>query len=105
MPMERDQTEDRLLVRNTLQNDIAERPYRVSRKERCHLSRAHSALVHALGDRFQSADEIDGGADHRKVQAIGASDVAVSDRADAQTADKVSMIRCKERHSGALHFH
>ncbi|WP_244627729.1 hypothetical protein [Microvirga tunisiensis] len=103
--MERDKAEDRLLVRNTLQHEIAERPYRVSRNERCHLSRAHSALVHAFGNRFQSADEIDCGAHHHEIQAICAADVAVSDKAVVQTADKVSMIRCKERHSGALHFH
>ena len=85
--MGRDQTEDRLLGRNTLQNEIAERLYCVSRKERCHLSRAHSNLLHALGDRFQAADEIDRRANHREVEAIGTANVAVSDRPDVQTAD------------------
>ena len=57
MCMGRDQTEDRLLGRNTLQNEIAKRLYCVRRKEHCHLSRAHSNLLHALGERLQSADE------------------------------------------------
>jgi hypothetical protein len=54
-----DQTEDRLLGRNTLQNEAAVRFHCVGRKEHCHLSRAHSNLLHALGERLQSADEID----------------------------------------------
>jgi hypothetical protein len=76
--MGRDLTKDRLLDRKTLQNEIAQRLDSVGRKKHCHLSRAHGDLLHALGDCSQSADEIDGGANHREIQAIGASDVTVS---------------------------
>src|SRR5579862_6776267 len=44
-------------------------------------------LVQRLGDRFDPADEIDGGTDHGEIQPVGGADIAVDRRADMKGDD------------------